>query len=175
MEEKEYHNRTEEKASWGHGPWIAEPDKVQFVDKVTGLPCLIVRNQLGALCGYVGVDENHPWYGVDYDSCPQSCDEECCTHRPVLCIDVHTELTFSDFCHDQAPEESGICHVPEEGEPDHVWWFGFDCAHAWDYIPGMKRFSEEVIDERNTYKDISFVKDQCAKLAKQLKDIGKEK
>ena len=49
---------TIDKSSWGDGPWLAEPDKEQFADEATGLPCLIRRSPTsGALCGYVGVPE----------------------------------------------------------------------------------------------------------------------
>ena len=57
METIEY--RTMDKSVWGPGPWQNEPDKRQWQDEATGLPCLIVRNSMGALCGYVGVSEGH--------------------------------------------------------------------------------------------------------------------
>ena len=46
---------TMDKTGWGPGEWTDEPDKLQWVDEATGFDCLIVRNSLGALCGYVGV------------------------------------------------------------------------------------------------------------------------
>ena len=48
------------------GSWDNEPDKIQWEDEETKLPCLIVRGPLGALCGYVGVDESHPLFEKDY-------------------------------------------------------------------------------------------------------------
>ncbi len=63
MEYREWH--VEDKSDWGDGPWQNEPDKVQFMTKV-GLPALIVRNHGGALCGYVGIEPGHPFYGKDY-------------------------------------------------------------------------------------------------------------
>ncbi len=41
MEKIEY--RTVDKTGWGEGPWQSEPDKRQWQDEATGLPCLIVR------------------------------------------------------------------------------------------------------------------------------------
>jgi hypothetical protein len=35
---------TIDKSSWGNGPWQTEPDKAQWQDEETGLPCLAVRN-----------------------------------------------------------------------------------------------------------------------------------
>ena len=43
---------------------------------------------------------------------------------------------------EDAPEKSGICHIPDQGEPDDVWWLGFDCLHGGDLAPGMMAFPE---------------------------------
>src|SRR5450759_2183131 len=51
---------TVDKSTCGDGPWMAEVDKEQWAEETTGLPCLIKRNDWGALCGYVGVTEGHP-------------------------------------------------------------------------------------------------------------------
>lgn len=68
MEPRSY--TTVDKSAWGDGPWQSEPDKMQWRDETTGLVCLIVRGPLGALCGYVGVPEKHPAYGLSYDGTP---------------------------------------------------------------------------------------------------------
>ena len=46
METIEYkaHNR----ADWPKGKWDNEPDKIQWQDPTTKLPCLMVRNSMGA-------------------------------------------------------------------------------------------------------------------------------
>lgn len=134
------------RVGWPSGPWDAEPDKEQFVDGASGLPCLIVRNSFGALCGYVGVDSSHTLHGQHYD---------------FVDADVHGGLTFSGACrHD--PDEHGICHVPAPGEPDDVWWFGFDCAHYGDLCPQISLVMP------GEYRDWAYVKSECAKLAAQL-------
>lgn len=92
------------------GPWHDEPDHVDFRSP-DGLPCILHRNGLGAWCGYVGVPPGHPWHGQPYDA--------------VSC-DVHGGLTYSGRC--QGP----LCHVPQPGESDDVWWLGFDCLHSGD-------------------------------------------
>src|SRR4051812_44340660 len=114
MEYREY--KTVDKSTWGPGDWQDEPDKVQWQDEATGLPCLIVRGPSGALCGYVGVAEGHPLFAKEYSSAD---------------VEVHGGLTFADFCQQTTNEARHVCHVPAPGEPDHVWWFGFDCAHSW--------------------------------------------
>lgn len=65
METIEY--RTMDKSKWRDGPWQNEPDKKQWQDADTKMPCLIVRNNVGALCGYVGVAKDHPLFGVSHD------------------------------------------------------------------------------------------------------------
>src|SRR5437588_8775903 len=142
--EREYHTR--DKAEWGDGPWLSEPDKAQWTDPATGLPCLAVRGQSGALCGYVGVTEGHPFFGVGYDAdatlpVNHRCDEPYCRPSPEHVLDVHGGVTFSEACDDGA-EDRAICHTPKPGESDHVWWIGFDCAHFYDFSPDYDRWVE---------------------------------
>lgn len=142
---------TIDKSEWPSGPWQSEPDKLQWADETTGLPCLIKRNNAGALCGYVGVPENHPWYGLGYSDI-----------EPYP--DVHGDLTYADHCQD-GPEAQTICHVPEPGEPDNVWWLGFDCAHAGDVMPAYaERFSFPSFPG-DSYKTVDYVRAECASLA----------
>jgi len=148
MQEVEYHCR--DKSEWMNGPWKHEPDKKQWRDQATGLPCLIVRGPVGALCGYVGVSRDHPFYGLHYDVCED--------------IEVHGGLTFADKCQEHGTEAQSICHKVEAGEDDDVWWLGFDCAHADDVCP-TRNFSEAYY---GTYKDIAFVTREVEKLAQQL-------
>src|SRR5688572_11433893 len=102
-----------DKSEWGDGPWQTEPDRVEF--EHAGLPCLMSRHPtLGHWCGYVAVPPGHPMHGKEYDSVE---------------VDVHGGLTYGSAC------RGHICHVPKPGEPDDVFWFGFDCGHAGDYGP----------------------------------------
>jgi len=143
---------TIDKTSWGPGPWQDEPDKEQWADAATGLACLVKRNHFGALCGYVGVPEGHPWHGKGYDDVP---------------ADVHGGLTYADLCQ-EGPEGQTICHVPAPGEPEPLWWLGFDCHHAWDAAPGMDaRYRDFTHDPGVTYKTVAYVKAECARLAEQ--------
>ena len=141
-----------DKATWGDGPWQSEPDKRQWIDEATGLPCLIVRGPSGGLCGYVGVARSHPDYGRGYD------DVE---------VEVHGGLTFANKCQPNA--ERGICHVVAEGEDDDVWWLGFDCAHSGDQTPAYDWRWRELRREWETYKAIGYVEAETRRLAAQLK------
>jgi hypothetical protein len=159
METKQY--TTIDKSEWNRGPWDNEPDKLQWQDEATGLPCLIVRGPHGALCGYVGVAEGHKYFGKDYND---------------VDVEVHCGLTFGNMCQAGADEDTHICHVPGPGEPDHVWWLGFDCAHAGDRSPGYEHLTQRggpIPCSWNTsgfeeYRELPYVKNQVAALARQL-------
>lgn len=153
--------RTVDKSAWPDGPWREEPDKLQFVDEATGLACLIKRSVLGGnLCGYVGVDESHSLYD-------KSVEDE-------YVFDVHGGITYAGLC-EKGPDEVTICHLPEPGDPDPLFWFGFDCGHGWDRMPGLEAREREFeiptsyssfYDQE--YRDLDYVKAQCALLAAQL-------
>ena len=151
---------TTDKTSWGPGPWQDEPDKEQFADEATGLPCLIKRSSLGGnLCGYVGVSEGHPWFGKGYGDLDET-------------VEVHGGLTYSGFCQ-EGDEAQTICHVPGPGEPDRVYWLGFDCGHAWDIMPAMDaRHREFFHDADDHYRAVAYVKAECAALAKQASEAA---
>lgn len=147
--------RTQDKSKWPRGEWDDEPDKIQWQDGETGYPCLIHRNPgIGNLCGYVGLSPGHPFYEKAYSEGPED--------------HAHGGLTYSDFCQDVKCEEEGVCHVVEEGEEEKIWWLGFDCHHCWDFAPGMSAYSSP----DQTYKNVAYVKAECAQLAKDLKVKG---
>lgn len=160
-----------DKSGWGGGPWQAEPDKVQWTDAATGMPCLVVRGpSYGSLCGYVGVAEGHPLFGVEYDRVEDD-------------LDVHGGLTYSDFCQEaEGAEDHGICHVPQPGQPDRVWWFGFDTAHAGDLAPAMEALRRRLPSLKlaprgnlpeEVYRDLTYVQAECARLAEQLARVAR--
>ena len=147
------------KSTWGEGEWQNEPDKKQWQDEKTGYPCLIHRGSSGSLCGYVGISEGHNLHKVDYDG---------------FSVEVHGGLTYSGFCNPSSEDEYGICHVPEPGDPDNVWWVGFDTAHAFDYCPAIRavlRGMGSDLDRGDTYRTMDYVEAEVASLAAQLKAL----
>lgn len=153
-----YH--TCDKSGWPAGPWNDEPDKIQWPDAATGLPCLAVRHpSLGHWCGYVGVPEDHPFFGKSYVGF--------CSDGKTF-PEVHGGFTYFDLCDPGEAEATGICHLPAEGEPDHVWWFGFDCAHSNDYQPGLSAHIRMYIDWGEIYRTLGYVQSNCQKLASFL-------
>lgn len=148
---------------WGPGPWQDEPDLVEWRND-TGYALLIVRGGMGALCGYVGVPPGHPLHGVRYNT------ED---HEALDSLHVHGGLTFSDACH----EGGHICHVAQPGEPDQVWWLGFDCNHGGDYDPGGRAICRKYIaggrpmEEHEQYWALEAVRGEVESLAAQLKSL----
>lgn len=146
-----------DKSSWGAGPWQEEPDKREWRHPDNGLPCLIVRGPHGALCGYVGCPPGHPFHGADgFGGEP-------------ACLDVHGGITFGDKC----AEDGKICHVARPGEPEDVWWLGFDCAHHMDLQPAREatyrdRGYSGHMGDVGTYKSLSFVAREVESLAAQV-------
>lgn len=57
--------------NWGYGEWVEEPDLIEF--EHTGFECRVQRifhrenSKIlfgGHLCGYICVNEGHPWHGL---------------------------------------------------------------------------------------------------------------
>ncbi len=163
--------RRQDKGAWGQGTWMSEPDKVQWVDPETQLDCLINRNHDGCWCGYVGVPEEHPWFGKGYDD---------------VDADVHGGLTFADGCRETADPGWGICHLPAPGRSDSIWWLGFDCHHSGDEAPGMRAYyrsevmlnmmplelSYDRLHREDVYRDLTYVTDEVRSLACQARAAG---
>lgn len=156
MQTREYH--TVDKGQFGPGPWDNEPDKIQWQDKTTGLPCLLKRNpEIGILCGYVDVPPQHPLYGCTYDDISDAVHEA-----------AHGGLTFSGGC-SHGDEATAICHVPAPGEPDDVWWLGFDCGHCADDTPGFSLSFRRTMG--GVYRDRAYVEGVCARMAQVLQKM----
>jgi hypothetical protein len=151
-----------DKTDWPDGPRNGEPDRIEWRDATTAIPCLMVRNLVGVWCGYAAVPPGHPWHGV---SCFD--DEDGVLEQAHYA--AHGGLTFSGLCMD-GESPGRICHVPAAGEPDNVWWLGFDCAHAWDRMPAIeandiKRGRESFLDADDIYRDEGYVRGRVAELA----------
>ena len=76
-----------------------------------GYPAAIRRSPVaGALCGYVGVPPEHPYHGKDWQTLE-------------LGVQPHGGLTYGG---------------PLENLVEVAWWLGFDCGHAFDYMPALE-------------------------------------
>ncbi len=163
---KHVFTKEEKLQKFGEGPWLNEPDRIEW--RFEGIPCLLTRHpSLGHLCGYIGMTEDHPWFGMNYNDLEEKYD-----------VRVHGGVTYSEPC------MGHICHVPREGESDHVFWQGFDCGHCDDLSPGSRKMLRglrpelDQFMEHEVYRDVDYVKAQIelfalqALAAKKLKRAG---
>lgn len=142
--------------------WDNEPDVVSL--KTSGYHFLILRGPMKNLNGYVGVKRTHPFYGLHYD-------------RPsIYNLEAHGGITF-------AGKSFG------ENFKDGYWYFGFDAAHAYDYVPGLHENMKEIdsivpmpdqlksfliedsIFNPSSYRDIEYMTKQTEGLLLQLQEI----
>jgi hypothetical protein len=148
-----------DRSRWPSGPWDDEPDRVDWRDPTTGYPCFVKRGPLGAWCGYVGLPPGHSLHGSDFDD---------------LTVYVHGGLSYAAECEpddpdDDRPHAERICHVPAPGEPDDVWWFGFDCSHGGDVIPMLPSTLDLAsAGVPTTYRTVDYARSSTAGLARQL-------
>lgn len=124
-----------------------------------GYTCVVVFGDLGFRCGYVGVPVWHPLYRVEYYD----------IDKP---IDVHGGLTYS----------GGSVDYPIESEA--LWWFGFDCGHAWDgfdyelsseLFPYQQQFYRNMHRSEGQICSSDYVAAECRSLAEQLKEFEQTK
>ena len=90
-----------------HRPWESEPDNAEWVDAETGLHGHIWRNTITHTLCGYVGVTTGDLVGVDYNRLDMGND-----YSP------HGGLTYS-------------------GREGNVWWFGFDCAHSEDFLPGL--------------------------------------
>lgn len=143
------------KSDWEPGPWHQELDRIEWTYK--GFPCLMLRGGSGAWCGYVAVPPGHPAFEKGYDD---------------VDFEVHGGITYANHCHGQ------ICHEPKEGEPDNVWWLGFDCAHDGDRMPALEALlksfgAPDLPGGWGTYRTASYVRAEVESLVDQLAEMVK--
>lgn len=146
-----------DRSGWGPGPWDGEPDRAEW-RTTAGLHAIAHRVDHGAWCGYVAVPPGHPMHGKsDGDS-------------EVYALEVHGGITYGAAC------RTPICHVAPPGEPDDVWWLGFDCIHCDDFAPRLSpnrsAFLYSGEGAGGTYRTLEYVREQCESLARQLADLG---
>jgi hypothetical protein len=151
-----------DRTGWPPGPWDAEPDRAQWTH--AGYACLLLRHpRFGSWCGYVGVDRAHPYYGKDWSE----------RDSPLESLEVHGGVNYSRPC------EGVICHAPEPGMPEEVFWLGFAAAHAFDIAPGLDAREAALgmppLPSRalgfDAYRDEAYMRAEVERLAEQLRAL----
>jgi len=138
--------------------WENELPHFEWFDK--DMHCIIHRNpRMKNLNGYVGVKPNHPLHRVSHIDDYSKTDS----------LQCHGGITYSE----EGP------HI--EGMLKGYWYFGFDTAHSFDYVPGLIEIANKVserfpmiplpIEDEKVYRNFEYVMDEVKQLAKQLKEI----
>lgn len=154
--------RTFNKVAWGDGPWKGELDKAVWTDPATGLDCMHRRCADGGyLCGYVAVEPGHPLFGFTHNAIPW-----------VLGVTAHTGLVESGLCA-YGREDEVMCHVPSEGRPHDVWWFGFKCNDSGDHLPAGTAYARSA-DKSGIYRTADYVRGECERLALRLAEVARD-
>jgi hypothetical protein len=141
-------------------------------------------------CGYVGVPQGHPLFGVDYSTDMKllrlyaatavlgkkspvlalTCgvhapDGETITASPEVIFDVHGGLTYAKAS-------------PAYPVPSNLWWFGYDCGHLGDLpIPENVSESERELNERfpvdrdGVIRSLDYCIAECESLARQIDEV----
>jgi hypothetical protein len=129
---------------------VADPSCVLSEGKHEGFEFNTVHNGMGYRCGYVKVEEGHPWHGKGYDD---------------VDAEAHGGLTFA----------RGDVPCDADG-PDTGWWLGFDCGHSGDAqdpdLPSehsMGRYSMGRYGLDGVVRDQEYVEAQCRSLCEQAK------
>ncbi len=143
MKTKYLFDKEERLKLWGPGPWIDEPDYVEWQHEEVGYPCLLLRApEIATWCGYAGVPKDHPLHGLPYDTVQYA-------------TEVHHGLSFAGEPGDHGEEFEGY------------WYFGFDAAHYMDVMPFLARR----LKQQGTYKDFRYMRSQAEELAKALWEL----
>lgn len=129
-------------------------DKTLHVHEWTteaGLKARLVFTRCEHFCGYVGVPKEHAFHGVG----PAYSNDDY-LESEVSRLEVHGGITFAqDYCPPNYDENTGL------------WWLGFDCNHSGDLRWSEK---ENLNPDYCSFKDESYVMNECEKLARQIVD-----
>jgi hypothetical protein len=124
-------------------PWLDEPTEFRWIDEATGLPCWARR-----------VDKRAPWYAHVGFATTESVDvDDACVHGGVTFLG---EIPIDSLADAMWLDHAGC-------NPLHARRFGFDCYHEGDFIPWMPNYP-------GTWRSLDFVRAECAKLARAIKD-----
>lgn len=176
---KPYDPAPADRSKWQAGPWDSEPDSDEWIDEITRLPCAILRHpSFGHLCGYVGVPKGHPLHGKCYNDRvkvpPGAMERSVNVGSDLGYIGLFTasisvsedqseaDLSMILFCH------GGLTYASKSETVEGLWWFGFDTGHCDDMAPDRARpWATDAI-----YRDMSYVRHQCERLAWQIELIA---
>lgn len=160
-----------------------------------GLRCVVIFQDMGHRCGYVGIQKNNCLYGKSCNDYLEIKKEDIEDYKisgvfPLLgsILDDDERIRIDTYfeCHGGITYSGGGENSKYPVESD-LWWFGFDCAHyddgkdldlALEYFPEMKeqitarRQIEKMFPTYYFVKEREYVEMNCKTLAEQLKILA---
>jgi len=174
MDNDGYESVKLDRSKWPYNYLLtSEPDSKQWEDEATGLACRVYRQTWsGILCGYVGLDKEHPWFGLDYSA--EVCSQRMPDETPVQKVGIVNAIPIAarekegleKYSIDSFLVAHGGITFSEKFKGSEKWWFGFDCNHGGDFLPAVK-----LLQNPNNYRDFEYVEANVANLAKQLSEV----
>jgi hypothetical protein len=110
---------------------------------------------------------NHPFFGWSYNNNPSPADNDGngdWRFNPECLVEIHGGLTYAGGDPAVHPDK----HINE-----HLWWFGFDTAHATDIVPQSEHYPLVTFPDAY-YKDLEWVMEETKRLAVQLAAVAQE-
>lgn len=177
-------------------PWETEPDSIDF--EAEGLRCAMRRSRNSSWCGYVGIGPEHPLFGLPTNhplKLPRAWFERRRGFEGAGMMDIFMFAIGGKELLEACPislafqVHGGVNWAQDSvpGQPpDGRWWFGFDCAHAGDYVPGVqddlaqmvelmppetREVMSRIINRESVYRDQQYVVSECQSLAAQASAI----
>lgn len=128
--------------------WEKEKESKRFTHK--GYPCKIRRHEeMGHLCGYVGVPKSHILYGLSYGMKSRLLKKamERVMNKPTDMDTVGVGLLLNAMIGNIHPTLENVVEVhggvtfADFQRNSKLWWIGFDCNHCNDLAPYMEDYS----------------------------------
>lgn len=154
---------------------------------------VVIQGEMGHRCGYVGINNQHPLYGVGYQEetdklKPPSPDEPCGKRSPLLLMsmaldpdkarpeyvfNVHGGVTYSKM------GDEACYPVRSVSNGDPLFWYGFDCGHCDDgqdmtvQSPGLRKIHLDCgfDPEERPVRSLEYVIEECNKLSDDLAKV----
>lgn len=150
------------RSGWPSGPWDSEPDKIQWTDDLTGMPCLLARAARGQWCGYVAVPPEHPLYGRAAHELPMMA-----VHWGEITFAAQPGLTAC-IDHDGLDLPADEWLVGQPSGVELPWMIGFNAAHAGDRFPSDPHTGQWYRHDDSEYRRATYMAVNVSSLAIQL-------
>lgn len=149
----------------GNDPWNNEENRYSFYYK--GYLCLILRNHLGSLCGYVGVTSTNVFYQAE----------------PPMDLIVYGNISYAGYGDTETIGAPWFQRPITDAEGRTLWWVGFTCSSSDDFCPAFAESVKDAVEKETPYipasmggiageyKDLSFVIEELVVLVDQIAEV----